>query len=85
MRVEKRGCERVHDCVWLGAVGECGRSCNILATNLATQGDLILVGDLMMSTSLLQYRAADSSVEELAGMQPPAIPVPSAHPPLPFP
>ncbi len=47
--------------------GECGRNTNITAAFLATRGDLVLVGDLLMSMSLLQYHAIDSKLEELGG------------------
>ncbi len=46
---------------------ECGRVTNIMALCVATRGDLVLVGDLMMSMSLLEYHAVDSKLEELAG------------------
>jgi DNA damage-binding protein 1 len=45
---------------------ECGHHGHILALYIKTHGDFVLVGDLLRSVSLLQYKAADSSLEEVA-------------------
>jgi hypothetical protein len=55
----------VHMSGWRAA--ECGRQCNILALHVATRGDLVLVGDLMMSMTLMRYFPVDGKIEEVAG------------------
>ena len=45
---------------------ECGHQGHILALYIKTHGDFILVGDLLRSVTLLQYKAADAKLEEVA-------------------
>lgn len=45
---------------------ECSHFNNILALYLKTKGDFILVGDLMRSITLLQYKQMEGSFEEIA-------------------
>ncbi|XP_041969289.1 DNA damage-binding protein 1 [Aricia agestis] len=45
---------------------ECSHFNNIVALYLKTKGDFILVGDLMRSMSLLQYKQMEGSFEEIA-------------------
>lgn len=45
---------------------ECSHFNNIIALYLKTKGDFILVGDLMRSMTLLQYRTMEGSFEEMA-------------------
>ncbi|XP_049788661.1 DNA damage-binding protein 1 [Schistocerca nitens] len=45
---------------------ECSHFNNIIALFLKTKGDFILVGDLMRSMTLLQYRTMEGSFEEMA-------------------
>ena len=44
----------------------CGHHGHILALHLKVRGDFLLVGDLMRSMSLLQFKPATSTIEELA-------------------
>lgn len=57
-------------CVWRWASSKlelvCAHTANILALFLQASGDLILVGDLMRSASLLRYCGKDTRLEELA-------------------
>ena len=43
---------------------ECSHFNNIIALFLKTKGDFILVGDLMRSMTLLQYKTMEGSFEE---------------------
>ncbi|KDR10581.1 DNA damage-binding protein 1 isoform X1 [Zootermopsis nevadensis] len=45
---------------------ECSHFNNIIALYLKTKGDFILVGDLMRSMTLLQYKTMEGSFEEMA-------------------
>lgn len=45
---------------------ECSHFNNIIALYLKTKGDFILVGDLMRSLTLLQYKTMEGSFEEIA-------------------
>jgi DNA damage-binding protein 1 len=45
---------------------ECGHHGHILVLYLKAHGDLILVGDLLRSVTLLLYKASDGSLEEVA-------------------
>ncbi|XP_059618303.1 DNA damage-binding protein 1 [Phlebotomus argentipes] len=45
---------------------ECSHFNNIIALYLKTKGDFILVGDLMRSLTLLQYKQMEGSFEEIA-------------------
>ncbi|KAF4521020.1 hypothetical protein B566_EDAN002515 [Ephemera danica] len=45
---------------------ECSHFNNIIALHLKTKGDFILVGDLMRSMTLLQYKTMEGSFEEIA-------------------
>jgi DNA damage-binding protein 1 len=45
---------------------ECGNSGHILALYIKTRGDFVLVGDLLRSMSLLQYKQAENTLEEVA-------------------
>eukprot|EP01038_Epipyxis_sp_PR26KG_P006417 gene6417-8834_t len=45
---------------------ECGHHGHITALYLKAHGDFLLVGDVMRSVTLLQYRAAESILEEVA-------------------
>lgn len=45
---------------------ECSHFNNVLALYLKTKGDFILVGDLMRSITLLQYKQLEGSFEEIA-------------------
>lgn len=45
---------------------ECSHFNNVLALYLKTKGDFILVGDLMRSITLLQYKQMEGSFEEIA-------------------
>ncbi|RXG55188.1 DNA damage-binding protein 1 [Armadillidium vulgare] len=45
---------------------ECSHFNNIMALYLKTKGDFILVGDLMRSLALLQYKTLEGSFEEIA-------------------
>lgn len=45
---------------------ECSHFNNIIALFLRTKGDFILIGDLMRSMTLLQYKAMEGSFEEIA-------------------
>lgn len=45
---------------------ECSHFNNILALFLKTKGDFVLVGDLMRSFTLLQYKTMEGSFEEIA-------------------
>jgi DNA damage-binding protein 1 len=45
---------------------ECSHFNNVLALFLKTKGDFILVGDLMRSITLLQYKQMEGSFEEIA-------------------
>lgn len=45
---------------------ECSHHGHILALYLKTHGDYVLVGDLLRSVTLLQYKAAEGSLEEVA-------------------
>lgn len=45
---------------------ECSHFNNIIALFLKTKGDFILVGDLMRSMTLLQYKTMEGSFEEIA-------------------
>uniref|UniRef100_A0A6M2DKV7 Putative splicing factor 3b subunit 3 n=1 Tax=Xenopsylla cheopis TaxID=163159 RepID=A0A6M2DKV7_XENCH len=45
---------------------ECSHFNNIIALYLKTKGDFILVGDLMRSMTLLQYKQLEGSFEEIA-------------------
>ncbi|KDO31423.1 hypothetical protein SPRG_04038 [Saprolegnia parasitica CBS 223.65] len=47
-------------------VAECGHHGHTLVLFLESRGDFIAVGDLMKSISLLNYKALDGSVEEVA-------------------
>ena len=44
---------------------ECGHHGHILVLFLRTQGDYIIVGDIMRSMVVLQYKAAGSTIEEV--------------------
>ena len=44
---------------------ECSHFNNITALYLKTKGDFILVGDLMRSMTLLQYKTLEGSFEEV--------------------
>ncbi|KAF5270894.1 hypothetical protein FQR65_LT17766 [Abscondita terminalis] len=45
---------------------ECSHFNNIIALYLKTKGDFVLVGDLMRSMTLLQYKTMEGSFEEIA-------------------
>lgn len=45
---------------------ECGHQGHILALYIKTHGDFVLVGDLLRSVTLLQYKAGDEKLEEVA-------------------
>lgn len=45
---------------------ECSHFNNIISLYLKTKGDFILVGDLMKSITLLQYKTMEGSFEEIA-------------------
>lgn len=45
---------------------ECSHFNNIIALYLKTKGDFILVGDLMRSMTLLQYKTMEGSFEEVS-------------------
>ena len=45
---------------------ECSHFNNIIALYLKTRGDLILVGDLLRSITMLQYKTMEGSFEEIA-------------------
>lgn len=45
---------------------ECSHFNNIIALYLKTKGDFILIGDLMRSMTLLQYKTMEGSFEEIA-------------------
>ncbi|XP_001607743.2 DNA damage-binding protein 1 [Nasonia vitripennis] len=45
---------------------ECSHFNNIIALYLKTKGDFVLVGDLMRSVTLLQYKTMEGSFEEIA-------------------
>jgi DNA damage-binding protein 1 len=45
---------------------ECSHFNNIIALYLKTRGDFILVGDLLRSITLLQYKTMEGSFEEIA-------------------
>ena len=45
---------------------ECSHFNNIIALYLKRKGDFILVGDLMCSFTLLQYKTMEGSFEEMA-------------------
>ena len=45
---------------------ECSHFNNILALYVKTRGDFILVGDLVRSMALLQYKTMEGSFEEIA-------------------
>lgn len=45
---------------------ECGYHGHILALNMQSRGDFIVIGDLMRSMSLLMYKAVDGTIEEIA-------------------
>ncbi len=45
---------------------ECSHFNNILALYLKTRGDFILVGDLVRSITLLQYKTMEGSFEEIS-------------------
>ena len=45
---------------------ECSHFNNILALFMKTRGDFILVGDLVRSMTLLQYKTMEGSFEEIA-------------------
>jgi DNA damage-binding protein 1 len=45
---------------------ECSYFNNIIALYLKTKGDFILVGDLMRSMTLLQYKTMEGSFEEVS-------------------
>lgn len=45
---------------------ECSHFNNIIALYLKTRGDFILVGDLLRSVTLLQYKTMEGSFEEIA-------------------
>jgi DNA damage-binding protein 1 len=44
---------------------ECSHFNNIIALYLKTKGDFILVGDLMRSMTLLQYKTMEGCFEEV--------------------
>ncbi len=44
---------------------ECSHFNNIIALYLKTKGDFILIGDLMRSMTLLQYKAMEGQFEEV--------------------
>ena len=45
---------------------ECSHFNNIIALYLKTSGDFILLGDLVRSITLLQYKTMEGSFEEIA-------------------
>ena len=45
---------------------ECGHNGHILALYLKAHGDNVLVGDLLRSVTLLQYKANETTLEEVA-------------------
>ncbi len=45
---------------------ECGKAGNVMSLWVCTRGDLVLVGDLMMSLSILRYNSVDSKLEDVA-------------------
>ncbi|XP_014225976.1 DNA damage-binding protein 1 [Trichogramma pretiosum] len=45
---------------------ECSHFNNIIALYLKTKGDFVLIGDLMRSVTLLQYKTMEGSFEEMA-------------------
>ena len=45
---------------------ECSHFNNIIALYLKTRGDFILVGDLLRSITMLQYKTMEGSFEEIA-------------------
>lgn len=45
---------------------ECSHFNNIIALYLKTKGDFILIGDLMRSMTLLQYKTMEGSFEEVS-------------------
>jgi DNA damage-binding protein 1 len=45
---------------------ECGHHGHIMTLYLKTHGDYVLVGDLLRSVTLLQYKAANHSLEEVS-------------------
>ena len=45
---------------------ECSHFNNIIALQAKTSGDFILVGDLVRSMTLLQYKTMEGSFEEIA-------------------
>jgi hypothetical protein len=45
---------------------ECSHFNNIISLYLKTKGDFILVGDLMRSMTLLQYKTMEGSFEEVS-------------------
>ena len=47
-------------------IGECSHHGHIVALYVQVRGDLIVVGDLMKSVSLLRYEPAESAIVELA-------------------
>ncbi|RQM27715.1 hypothetical protein B5M09_002429 [Aphanomyces astaci] len=47
-------------------VAECGHHGHTLVLYMESRGDFIAIGDLMKSISLLQYKALDGSLEEVA-------------------
>ena len=48
--------------LWL----ECSHFNNIIALHMKTSGDFILVGDLVRSMTLLQYKTMEGSFEKIA-------------------
>ena len=63
--VSSRGCPVASD-ENISLQYECGHQGHILALYLKTHGDYVLVGDLLRSVTLLQYKAADATLEEVA-------------------
>ena len=45
---------------------ECSHFNNIISLHMKTRGDFILVGDLVRSMTLLQYKTMEGSFEEIA-------------------
>lgn len=63
----------------LDCAAECGKSGNVMSLWVCAQGDLVLVGDLMMSLNVLRFNSVDSKLEDVAGKRPQILSIGLTH------